>query len=129
MIEVVPAVLGNVTDRDERGPRPDHAGRLRTSIEDASGQVPVSREDAICAAAEIEQLLAALRIVLSRTDSYISCFYLERCCRRPSENLADWPIGDRSIRFRPNRIWRHWTWGQAREATVGDNQNSMTAGP
>ena len=129
MIEVVPAILGNATDRDERGPRPDHAGRLRTSIEDASGHVPVSREDAIGAAAEIEQLLAALRIVLSRTDSYISCFYPERCCHRPSGKLADWPIGDRSISFRPNRIWRRRTLDQAREETVGDNQNSMTAGP
>jgi hypothetical protein len=110
MIEVVPAILGNATDRDERGPRPDYAARLRTAIQDASGHVLVSREDAIGAAAEIEQLLAALRIVLSRTDSHISCLCPERCCHRPSEKLADWPIGDRSISFPPNRIWRPRTW-------------------
>jgi hypothetical protein len=110
MIEVVPAILGNATDRDERDPRPDYAAHRRNAIQDASGHVLVSRERAIGAAAESEQLLTAVRIVLGRTDNYISYFCPGRCCHQPSERLADWPIGDWSISFPPNRIWRPRTW-------------------
>jgi hypothetical protein len=127
---IVPAILGNATDRDERDPRPDYAARRWNAIQDASGHVLVSRERATGAAAESEQLLTAVRIVLGRTDSYISCFCPGPCCHQPSERLADWPIGDWSISFPPHRIWRPRTWRKkTREATVGDNQNSMTAGP
>ena len=129
MIEVVPAILGNATDRDERDPRPDYAARRRNAIQDASGHVLVSRERATGAAAESEQLLTAVRIVLGRTDNYISCFCPGPCCHQLSERLADWPIGDWTISFPPNRIGAPGHGGKTREATVGDNQNSMTAGP
>ncbi|MEA2729187.1 MAG: hypothetical protein QOD93_5368 [Acetobacteraceae bacterium] len=76
MIEVVlasdPAAPGNGTGADERDLCPDYAARLRNATQDASGQALVSREDALGAAAEIEQLWAAFRIILGHTNGNIS---------------------------------------------------------
>jgi hypothetical protein len=67
-----PAAPGNGTGSDERDLRPDYAARLRNGTQDASGQALVSREDALGAAAEIEQLWAAFRIILGHTNGNIS---------------------------------------------------------
>jgi len=72
MVEVVlatlPAAPGKGPERDEHDLRPDYAARLRNAFHDASGQALISREDAIGAAAEIEQLWTAFRIMLSRSE-------------------------------------------------------------
>jgi hypothetical protein len=84
VLATVPAVPGEGNaDPDEREPRPDHAARLRNAFQDASGQALVSRGDAIGAAAEIEQLWAAFRILVGPTNGNIP-----RLCRR---QCYDWP--------------------------------------
>jgi hypothetical protein len=91
MIEVVlatlPAAPGKGPDRDERDLRPDYAARLRNALHDASGQALISREDAIGAAAEIEQLWTAFRIMVSRTNGDTPRFCQRQCCNWPSERL------------------------------------------
>lgn len=63
-------------DPDEHEPGPDYAARLRNAFQDASGQALISLEDAMGAAAEIEQLWAVFRIMVGRTNANIP-----RCAR------------------------------------------------
>jgi hypothetical protein len=46
----------------------DYPGRLRAPFKDGWAQAIISREDALVAAAEIEQLWTALRMFLDRTE-------------------------------------------------------------
>jgi hypothetical protein len=54
---------------------PDYAARLRAAFPSAAKQALVSREDAMGAAAEIEQLWAALRILVSCANGTIPPHY------------------------------------------------------
>jgi hypothetical protein len=57
-------------DGDDRRP-PDYAGRLRDAFHDASLQALICREDAMGAAAEIEQLWAAVWIMAGHRNADI----------------------------------------------------------
>lgn len=75
VLTTLPAMPGNGNaDLDERELRPDYAARLRNAFQDASGQALVSREDALGAAAEIEQLWAAVRIMVGHRNGNIPRF-------------------------------------------------------
>jgi hypothetical protein len=91
MIEVVLATLlvapGKGPGRDERDLRPDYAARLRNAFHDASGQALISHEDATGAAAEIEQLWAAFRIMVGSTNGDTPRLCQRQCCNWPSERL------------------------------------------
>ena len=60
---------------DEREQSPDYAVRLRAHFRGTCKQALVSREDALGAAAEIEQLWAALWIMAGRTNDVIRSPY------------------------------------------------------
>lgn len=76
VVATLPALPGRGNaELDERDPRPDYAARLRNAPQDASGQAQIAREDALGAAAEIEQLWAAFRILVGRTDGSASRFW------------------------------------------------------
>jgi hypothetical protein len=61
--------IGPIPEQSEQSP--DYAARLRAAFPSASKQALVSREDAMGAAAEIEQLWAALRILVGCANGTI----------------------------------------------------------
>jgi hypothetical protein len=86
VLATLPALHGN-GNAGERELHPDYAARLREAFQNAPGQASISRENAMGAAAEIEQLWAAFRIMVGCMNGNVPYLSLQQMLAQTAEWL------------------------------------------